>query len=144
MLNYEEVKINALNEINELILNNIRENLQGAFDIIEYEENIVKIVNFNIEPVFKDVINKNKDKIIKELDDLNKGMSDNEEIQFKINEYINSLLSIWKKTILNTKMLLSTKDVVKYLKSYNEEKNYKKRNKNEKSREKLKKKYNLV
>jgi hypothetical protein len=144
MITYEIAKENALKEINEITNNKIKSELV-KFKIEnskKLETVIEKILNIHITPVFEEVINKNKIKINEKIKEYEK-LSD-EDIQFKINEFINSSLSIWKQTVLNSKILFVVKEVITYIKLTNStEKNYKKKLKQEKQLKKIINKYKL-
>lgn len=144
MIDYETIKKNALNEINELTSNKIKSELSNfkVEDQEKLEKLIENVLRVQINPIFEEVIIKNKTNInnkINEYKDL-----DEDDIQYKLNEFINSSLSIWKKTILNTKILFSVKEVITYIKlSNNIETNYKKKEKQEKQLKKLISKYRI-
>ena len=144
MVTYETIKENALNEINEITISKIKSELIKfkIKDADTLEIVIKKVLSIQITPIFEDVISKNKSKIIEKIKEY-EGLSD-EDIQYNVNEFINSSLSLWKKTILNTKILLSIKEVVTYIKlSDSNEVNFKKRKKQEKQLNKIIKKYKL-
>ena len=126
MVTYETVKENALSEINEITTSKIKSELVKfkIKDADTLETVIKKVLSIQITPIFEDVINKNKSKIIEKIKEY-EDISD-EDIQYNVNEFINSSLSLWKKTVLNTKILLSIKEVVSYIKlSDNNEVNFK-------------------
>lgn len=149
MLTFEEVKDNAGKEIKELVLNSVNGEINKKTDFLKYEMNLIKIIDFHIIPVFEDVIIKNKQKIIKKIKEVNEAQvaKSKEDQLYEVNLLINSLLSLWKKTILGAKIALVTKDGIKYIKTHknltNSNLNFKQKEKNKKAYESLVKKYNF-
>lgn len=148
MLTYEKVLESATTEIKELVLNSVKKEILLKNELLKFENNIIKMIDFHILPIFKDVIEKNKAKIAKKIVELNinENMND-EDRQYEINVLINSLLSLWKKTILTAKMAIVISDGGKYLKSFNglQNKNIylKDKEKYQKNINSMNKKYNL-
>lgn len=143
-LTFEEVKKNASNEIRDLIWNELSIKLRDLTNLKRYEKNLYKIIDFHIGPVFNEIIENNQSDLEKKLEDINKEEIDIEEKQYKMNEEINSLLTMWKKTVLTTKMATVSKEGGRYLKSVitdTTKLNYKKRDKILKTREEFKRKY---
>lgn len=146
MLDFKKVKENALNEINSLTKNKITEELKKVKinNIDEVQNVIEKILNYHISPIFIETINNNKKKINEILIKNENEKINEEDTQFEINELINSSLSLWKKTILNSKTLIVIKEVLSYIKLTTvEEKNYKKKEKNKIKLQKLLNKYQI-
>jgi phosphoenolpyruvate carboxylase len=146
LLDFKKVKENALNEINSLTKNKITEELKKVKinNIDEVQNVIEKILNYHISPIFIETINNNKKKINEILIKNENEKINEEDTQFEINELINSSLSLWKKTILNSKTLIVIKEVLSYIKLTTvEEKNYKKKEKNKIKLQKLLNKYQI-
>lgn len=145
-LTFEEVKENAGQEINRLIWENLSSQLKNLTNLSKYEKNLYKIINYHIEPVFENIIEKNEKSLKEYLEKVNNEEISKEDKQYKMNEKINSLLSMWKKTILTVKMTLVSQEGGKYLKSFltdTTKVDYKKREKILKNRIEFVKKYKL-
>lgn len=148
-MNFETIKTNAIEEIKGLIYSKIEESFKKNIFTENQKNNLLKIINFNIIPIVDDVLEKNKKNILNKIEVLNLNQELDETLrQYEINVYINSLLSIWKKTVLGIKIALATSESVKYIKLLKRKEDnktpFKEKEKIKKSINTFVKKYNLI
>lgn len=144
-LSFEDAKFNALEIINDIYMDKLLEKLpKNLFD--KHKEVLLSVIKHNINPICIEVIEKNTDKLKEKFEKISQyDRITNEEIQEKFNSEINALLTFWSKMKLEAKTVIIVKDIMSLIKfkEGNFNKNYKKREKEEKTFEQLKTKYKV-
>jgi len=144
-LTFEDAKYNSVEILKDVFLDKMQEQFpHNIFN--KYKDDLAKIIMYHVKPIGNDVIKKNEDKLEIFFKDLVEDKTNTaENIQEKFNVEVNNFINMWGKIKLTAKTAIMTKDSATYLK-YSEgafSKNNKKRTKEERNFNKVKKTYSL-
>jgi len=143
-MDYKEASTKAIETINELFLLEMKKNFPS--ELFEtYKEILMKMVNKELTPICTDIMKKNEAKLKDKLEEINKLELNKEEKQIKFNEELNSLFNFLGKAKMMQKALIVQKNGINFIK-FNEgqfSEKIKKRQKEIKIFEKLKKQYEI-
>lgn len=143
-MNYQETTNKSLETINNLFLIELQKNFPSEL-FQKYKEVLLKMVNKELSPICREIMEKNKTKLELKWRLIQKEEINEEEKQIKFNEELNSLFNFFGKIKMTQKAFLIQKNGINYIK-FNEgqfSNKKKKQDKEMKIFEKLKKEYSI-